>query len=537
MPFLDVCHLRFEPAVAIEDEASIFGKEWRMTLQYVLHQNGLKAAYRTHLSDEHDLWFLLLWDSEDSRYKFYHQTPGLGFMSQRMAKAPSVLFFCNDSYLELDESRNWTIDVLSAETKDTSELEHSKDAKQMSKLQEQQFVELLNRHRFVARHEQAVVENLYQGNCFGNAFFGLIRSDLCGEKDIKGGFSSERYSLELQKLEPGLHPTCAHTDVPTDIAHLTRKLPWEYAVLKFDTSEYSDTAYPMNLSFRPMSTLAMADKFLSESDGLSTTCAEVGNAHAVCIVSKLVDSGYPTGIDKDANDSRAEMGLHDGVKGLQELSILQMTGNQAKNKTVRFLCSWDTTVDFEQWRQNIAVRDHCSVDLTWTSGEVGMPKLKLEDMPLTPDNQSWQDVDKILEIVEFTFMQNLSPVEKEAFEHRVYALTNTMSSCWSGDIDGRPVVYAEDPVWTQSEEALPSCLLLLSWDGTAQRTAWLRSFMANGFIWTGHIAFALGTLCNRVESGTYNMDKVYSSDTKRDVPSGVEDGGDTGYDSDRDMGF
>lgn len=44
-------------------------------------------------------------------------------------------------------------------------------------------------------------------------------------------------------------------------------------------------------------------------------------------------------------------------------------------------------------------------------------------MPLTPDHQSWQELDKILEVVEFAFEKGLSPAEKKAFEHRIYAFT------------------------------------------------------------------------------------------------------------------
>ena len=43
-------------------------------------------------------------------------------------------------------------------------------------------------------------------------------------------------------------------------------------------------------------------------------------------------------------------------------------------------------------------------------------------MPLMLDNQAWQKVDKILEIVEFTFVDPLAPAEQEAFQDRVYDL-------------------------------------------------------------------------------------------------------------------
>lgn len=59
MPFLDAIHLLLETCATIEDEASVFGKEWRMTLEYVLHQHGLEMAYTSRLNDQHDVWVFL----------------------------------------------------------------------------------------------------------------------------------------------------------------------------------------------------------------------------------------------------------------------------------------------------------------------------------------------------------------------------------------------------------------------------------------------------------------------------------------------
>lgn len=59
MPFLDLCHLFFDPAATIESPDSIFGKEWRMTLDYILHEPGLRTAWTSHLSVEHELWAFL----------------------------------------------------------------------------------------------------------------------------------------------------------------------------------------------------------------------------------------------------------------------------------------------------------------------------------------------------------------------------------------------------------------------------------------------------------------------------------------------
>lgn len=110
-----------------------------------------------------------------------------------------------------------------------------------------------------------------------------------------------------------------------------------------------------------------------------------------------------------------------------------------------------------------------------------------------------------------------------------------MSSCWSGDVDGEPVVHAATPVWTATEGAPSSCLLPLAWDGIEQRRAWLRNFIAESFDWTGHITYTLGAVCSSVNSETYKMETLYSW---RETPNGISLGGEEeDDDSDRDMGF
>ena len=50
-------------------------------------------------------------------------------------------------------------------------------------------------------------------------------------------------------------------------------------------------------------------------------------------------------------------------------------------------------------------------------------------MPLTPDFQSYQELDKILEVVEYTFERGLSPVERKDFERRVYEFIRYVWLC------------------------------------------------------------------------------------------------------------
>lgn len=59
MPYLDVYRLFFDPIALIEDESTVFGKQWRMTLEFILHQAGLRATYSSRLGTESDLWVFL----------------------------------------------------------------------------------------------------------------------------------------------------------------------------------------------------------------------------------------------------------------------------------------------------------------------------------------------------------------------------------------------------------------------------------------------------------------------------------------------
>lgn len=112
-----------------------------------------------------------------------------------------------------------------------------------------------------------------------------------------------------------------------------------------------------------------------------------------------------------------------------------------------------------------------------------------------------------------------------------------MSSCWSGDIDARPIVYAEDPVWTHAEGTPSSGLLLIAWDGVEQRAVWLQNFVANGFTLTGHLAYALGSICERVESKCYSMQNLHADSDQHGVTADGENRSNESDDSDHDMGF
>ena len=250
-----------------------------------------------------------------------------------MTKAPSVFLFGDDSYEELDKTKQWTIDVLGAEAGDARDLKDSFD------VQEQQLLEWLGLHDFKTRQERKIVEKLYQGNDFDNAFIGLITSNSRVEKNSVCGFKWDRYSIELQKCQPSQFPGSPYVEAPVDIAELTRKQPWEYEVLSYDESEYSDTATPMSLTFHPMSTLGMTDKFLPGSGDQRLVKTEAEEEYTMCILSVPADPISRSQCDEIlVEDLRERIGLQDGVEGLQELRVLRKIAHKDGTETVCFLC-------------------------------------------------------------------------------------------------------------------------------------------------------------------------------------------------------
>ncbi len=280
-----------------------------------------------------------VWETEKSRQQFYHQTTGFGSMSQRMMKAPNVFFFGDETYEELDMAAEWTIHVLGIEMKEDGDSEHSESLKRTFEAQEQQFAGLLGRYNFVVRQEETVLNNLYKGSGSGNAYIGLIGSESRGEQGSRNDFRGETYPVELHKHESRPYPNCTPVDVPVDIADLTKRQPWEYGVLEYDVSDYFDTAYPMSLSFRPMSTLGLAEDFLPESEHKPNAQSETGNEYTMCILSLSIEISYSTENGTTGDDElRKYAGLQEGARGLRELNVLRTTGSQYKSRIVKFLC-------------------------------------------------------------------------------------------------------------------------------------------------------------------------------------------------------
>jgi hypothetical protein len=84
------------------------------------------------------------------------------------------------------------------------------------------------------------------------------------------------------------------------------------------------------------------------------------------------------------------------------------------------ILAWHSSDDFKQWQQAVAGYDDVSLDCSWFSKRGDLSLLEWDNMPLMPEFQSYQKLDKILEVVELAFEKRLSPGERKAFEHRIY---------------------------------------------------------------------------------------------------------------------
>lgn len=232
-----------------------------------------------------------------------------------------MFFFGDAEYGKLGETKDWTIDVL------------SKD------LGEPVSAELLGSYDFVAQHEAEAVARLYQGNDFGDAVVGISKGDVRVHPEPKDRLRREHFSIKLHKYKPTVHQSCTYTEVALNIADLTKKKLWEYGVLEYDDSDHADTAYPMDLSFQPMMTIGSADNLISDSDHQLSVQSGDGRRYYMCIVSLTEEANDSNQVSKGIIENlRNKVGLHDGVEGLREISLLRVTGVQSGTRAVQLLC-------------------------------------------------------------------------------------------------------------------------------------------------------------------------------------------------------
>lgn len=266
------------------------------------------------------------WADEVSREHFYNQSVGFGLLSEHMVKEPSVFLFGEGSYDALDHTRDWTIDVLDPTTRAHGNTETISGAEM------QQAIDLLSQHRFVTCQQGKPQENLYRGRIFDNALIALIESESrMGERHFNLDSGWRHYSFAFQKYETALYPANAQTKVPVNIADLVKRQPYEYGVLPFDSSGYSETAYPMSLAFRSMSTLEVGDRV----NPPESKVPELGEVFAMCIIT-LQDQYVDASDDEEKIDSlRSKIGLQAGTPGMQKVSALR---RQDEPQLLHFLC-------------------------------------------------------------------------------------------------------------------------------------------------------------------------------------------------------
>jgi hypothetical protein len=242
-----------------------------------------------------------------------------------MEKPPSVFFFGEGSYDELGRTNQWTIDIVSAD------LEHAQDLKRAAT--EKWMERLLNNHRFAVQQTKEVFEDLYDGNDFGAAVVALIKTDDRTEKDLECKHKWEQYAVEIDVCERYPYSIPDNIKAPLDISDLLSKQPQEYGSISQDDSSYSDTAYPMSLTFRPMSTLRMANKFRRNSGGSDSIDrpeldAVATDAYATAVIHVKLKTPSSQFDGNSTENVREMLGLQDEVDGLRELSVLERDGHK-----------------------------------------------------------------------------------------------------------------------------------------------------------------------------------------------------------------
>jgi len=208
----------------------------------------------------------------------------------------------------------------------------------LSATQDKQFLEYPGRYQFAARQQRVQYEKLYGGNDFEYALVGILK---IGYDHLVSGLTAslelEAFEVELTRFRSLLYPTPSPSTIntPVDIADLTRKQPWEYGILSHDGGKYMTSADPMSLSFRPMSTVHMSNKFLPASSQRDSVVTEAREQYTVCII-PASSNGEVTSTFEDL---RKQLGLLDGRDGLRELRVLRGITPSADSDSIRFVCS------------------------------------------------------------------------------------------------------------------------------------------------------------------------------------------------------
>jgi hypothetical protein len=254
-----------------------------------------------------------------------------------MKKAPSVFFFGDDDYARLEETSRWAVHVLTAERQDGQAHER------LNGKQEKQFLEFPGQYQFAARQERVEHKKLYKGNDFDYALVGILNIGYDHlAPALTAGLELEACVVELRRRQnlPPPTPSPSNINAPVDIADLTSKQPWEYRILSHDDGVYKDFAYPMNLSFQPMSTLHMANKFLPARSRRNSVVTEARQQYTMCIASASMQEINESGeVRSTFEDLRKQLGLPDGRDGPRELRVLRGITPDAHLDLVRFLCS------------------------------------------------------------------------------------------------------------------------------------------------------------------------------------------------------
>jgi hypothetical protein len=286
---------------------------------------------------------LVLDDVEDSRSQFYHQSYGFGIMDQYFENPPRVFSFSNTSVKSSEITSQWTMHILN-QIQDHASDYHTELAHLESRL-EKQFDKILAAEQQKKSH----IDQWYPGNDFDQAFVAIVATCHHEENRILVSPGSEvnyeQNNIKLSVCQKEAYPDPSLIKMPVTIADLINVRPCEYGLRREDNFPHADTAYPMGLIHRPMSSIYNPSQSdLSRFNGAaSTPTSPTLNAPNEPKYYKAVieiNPRFNITTSGAINHMLKVIGLQDEPHGLLELRTLKIQGHRAG---IKFFSGKSTT--------------------------------------------------------------------------------------------------------------------------------------------------------------------------------------------------
>ncbi|PSN72299.1 hypothetical protein BS50DRAFT_617575 [Corynespora cassiicola Philippines] len=547
MPLLDAIRVFLKPDVTIEDDQSVFGRLWHMTIQGILHEKGLKDVFVSQVGPEHEVWLFLVWKEtigsnesglegdpkdiddlnsqadEDNRSAFYNQCQGLAMMGRSLAKPPRVFFF-DDFNNNFEKSGQWKLDII--ETPDDSE-----DVREDIKKRWLQTFPTPIAASWQYR------QNNWQYECgeYDAAFVAIYPLIQPADGTVSlpsfDGVKQESFQANLKLCQREQYRSEQPTETPSSIEGLTKVKPNEYSRPREDFP-YSRKVWPDSKNTRAMRFLNQWEWYSDYSEGpveLENTSSiksdpEDAMTYHIDLIRVSLRKPVVEIQATELNMVRYTIGLTDGLEGLHKIYRLEPENGENQMQLLAIWSSASAREGFESKANdelliNDSVISSYSIIHSWTSGNI---VLHGEYREWTPD--------MLLELVEFKFTRGLDTAQQKAFRDKVHDFTSTLfeEECiimcpMDDDLpplerdpednetdydEENPAVQSSGPFWTEATRPA-SCLLFLAWKGHPQRKAWIRNFLTFRFQGIGNSAFALGLTSSEVTSTSFKFETVY----------------------------